>query len=633
MRCKDKSAVTNWSDQGVIHTSNSPHCRLHSVPIRAVQIDQGFWGPRMKANRERGIPRLLELLEEHGVVDNFRRLSGRKKVKRRGALFTDSDLYKWMEGAAFVLQSQGDPELGKTLEGIIDDVLAAQGEDGYLNTYFVDERAGERFQRLETDHEFYCCGHLIQAAVAYYRATGQTKFLDGARRFADYLITVFGPDKRQGKSGHPELEMAMVELYRTTGDRRYLDFAGFLLDQLGFTSLLGMEGHAVRAAYACCGAADYYAEIGDNSFGQTLERLWEDMVEGKIYITGGIGARHAGEAFGEPYELPNFRAYAETCAAIANIMWNWRMLLVTGEARFADLMERTLYNGFLAGVSLDGTRYFYVNPLASSFGVNVRAGDTGRQEWYGTTCCPTNVVRMFASLPGYFYSTSAEGIWIHLYDNSRLDWHLEGGQDVSIVQRTQYPWEESIEITVNPESSAHFALFLRIPGWCQEAKVVVNGAEVSKVPQPGNYLKLERIWSPGDKVELEFSMPVTPVEAHPRLRENTRSVAVMRGPIVYCIEGVDNPDIPVLDVQLGVNPKSSERMFVHEFRPELLGGVTIVRARASMPTNQFRKPLYWPLQEHKPEPRREAQVTLIPYYAWANRGPSPMQVWILEKNS
>jgi len=350
----------DWKDQGVVDTSTSTHCRLHPVPIRAVRIEGGFWKPRIEANRCKGMPRLLELLEEHGVVDNFRRISGRRKVRRRGPLFTDSDLYKWMEGAALALQSREDPRLRDTLDHIIDDVLSAQGEDGYLNTYFVDERAGERFQRLETDHEFYCCGHLIQAAVAHYRATGQTKLLDGARRFADYLATVFGPNKRQGKSGHPELEMAMVELYRATGDRRYLDFAGFLLDQLGFTSLSGMEGHAVRAAYACCGAADYYAETGDRAYGEALERLWEDMVEGKIYITGGIGARYAGEAFGEPYELPNFRAYAETCAAIANIMWNWRMLLIAGEARFADLMENTLYNGFLSGVSLDGTRYFYV---------------------------------------------------------------------------------------------------------------------------------------------------------------------------------------------------------------------------------------------------------------------------------
>ena len=611
---------SNWKDQGVVYPSISTYCKLHPVPIRAVRVEEGFWKPRIEANRCRGIPRLLEFLEEHGVVDNFRRISGRREVRRRGPLFTDSDLYKWMEGVAFALQSQEDPKLGDALDYIIEDVLSAQGEDGYLNTYFVEERAGERFQRLETDHEFYCCGHLIQAAVAYYRATGRTELLEGARRFADYLTEVFGPDKRQGKSGHPELEMAMVELYRTTEDRKYLDFAGFLLDQLRFTSLSGMEGHAVRAAYACCGAADYYAESGDRAYREALERLWEDMVKGKIYITGGIGARHDGEAFGESYELPNFRAYAETCAAIANIMWNWRMLLIEGEARFADLMETILYNGFLSGVSLDGTRYFYVNPLASSSG-------TERRGWYDCTCCPTNVVRMMASLAGYFYSTSPEGIWIHLYDNSRLDWHLQGGQDISILQKTRYPWEGDIEITVNPGTRAHFALFLRIPGWCREAKVRVEGKGVL-TPQPGSYLKLERTWSPGDVVHLEFPMPVTLIEAHPRLRENLGSLALRRGPIVYCIEGVDNPGIPVLDVQMLVDPKSPERTIAYEFQPGLLGGVTVLRARALMPVNQSRKPLYRPLRERKPEPRREVQITLIPYYAWANRGPSPMQVWI-----
>ncbi|MFQ6079472.1 MAG: glycoside hydrolase family 127 protein, partial [Thermodesulfobacteriota bacterium] len=451
--------------------------------------------------------------------------------------------------------------------------------------------------------------------------TGVTKLLNGARRFADYLTTVFGPEGRQGKSGHPELEMAMVELYRTTGERRYLDFADFLLDQLGFAFLSGMEGHAVRAAYACCGGADYYAETGDEAFGQALDRLCGDMVQGKIYITGGIGARHAGEAFGEPYELPNFRAYAETCAAIANIMWNWRMLALTAEARFADLMETTLYNGFLAGVSLDGTRYFYVNPLASWSGAQ-------RQEWYGCTCCPTNVVRMFASLPGYFYSTGAEGIWIHLYDNSRLNWRLEGGQHISVVQESRYPWEGSVQITVSPESPAQFALFLRIPGWCQEAKVTVNGTEVSGEPQPGSYLKLERTWSRGDEVQLDFPMPVTLAKTHPRVRENTGSVAVRRGPIVYCIEGADNPGIPVLDVNLEVDSKSPERMFVHEFRPDLLSGVTVVSARALVPISRLQMPLYQPLEERKSEPMKEVQITLIPYYAWANRALSPMQVWI-----
>lgn len=612
---RSKASPVNRQDAGVVSAGGSPHCKLKPVPSRAVEMRPGFWKPRMDANSEQSIPALLHLLEEHGVVDNFRRVSGRKDVERRGPYFTDSDLYKWMEAAAFVLQSEDDPKMARMLDEVIDDVVAAQCEDGYLNTFFTGELAGQRFRNLPGEHELYCAGHLIQAAIAHHRATGGTKLLDAATRFADYLATVFGPGKIETPDGHPEIEMALVELYRTTGTRKYLDLAGFFLSGQKFADKQAIEGHAVRAAYLASGAADYFAESGHRTIMDALERLWADMAEGKMYITGGIGSRYDREAFGWPYELPNERAYAETCAAIANIFWNWRMLAITGESRFADVMERTLYNGFLSGVSLDGTCYFYMNPLACF-------RELQRQPWYGCTCCPPNVERMIASLPGYFYSASDEGIWVHLYDNSRLDWRLHDGRKVSLEQKADYPWEGSVEIAVSPEAPAEFALFLRIPGWCESASVSVGGEAERGVP-PGDYLKLERTWKPGDVVHLELPMPISLQESDPRVRENPGSVAMQRGPLVYCLESSDNPGVPIRDVELLIDGG-----FSAEFKPHLLGGVTVVHAKGLYPAaGQERGPLYREAGSVKLE-MRESGLTAIPYYAWANRGPSEMTVWV-----
>jgi len=352
----------DWRDAGVLDLRKSPHARLHSVPVRAVTIEDGFWSKRRRVNVERSIPSLLALLEENGVVDNFRRLSGRKNVARRGPLYTDSDLYKWMEAVAFVLQSGDNPKLRAQFDQLTDEILAAQEPSGYLNTYFVEDRVPLRFQQMQSGHELYCLGHLLQAAIAYHRATGNRRLLDGALRFVEYLIRDFGPDKKPLLTGHPELELALVELYRTTGDRRHLDLAGYLLRGDGerlklsrrdvvylfsgkpFIERTKLEGHAVRTMYAASGATDYFIETGDEAYRRTLDRLWQDMTHGKMYITGGVGSRAQGEAFGEPYELPNRLAYTESCAAIGNMIWNWRLLAATGEARFADEIERALYN-------------------------------------------------------------------------------------------------------------------------------------------------------------------------------------------------------------------------------------------------------------------------------------------------
>ncbi len=613
--------------RGVVDTSASPYARLKPVPIRAVRLREGFWRPRLEANMRAGIPQLYQLLEEHGVVDNFRRIYGAKNVPRRGPLYTDSDLYKWMEAASFVLQSQDAPEIQQLLDEAIEAVLPAQREDGYLNTYYVDERYDQRYTRFETDHELYCAGHLFQAAIAHHRATGETRLLDCALRFADHLCQVI-PTIPGAFSGHPEIEMALVELYRETGRERYLDLARRLLDATRFTELQKIEGHAVRALYFCCGGADYYAETGDPAFLASLERQWRNLTQAKVYITGGVGGRYVGESLGKDYELPNARAYAETCAAIGNIYWNWRMLALAGDARFADLLERALYNGFLAGVSLDGTRYFYVNPLrydgqgeGDPWYPWARRGLYQRQPWYECTCCPPNAERMLASLPGYFYSTSEDGLWVHLYDNNDLDWWLADGTRIRLSQETRYPWEGEVLLTVTPEEPTEFTLYLRVPAWADGASVTVNGQPVTAAVEPGRYLALGRVWQAGDRVHLSLGMRPVVMACHPRVAENRCSVALQRGPIVYCLEAHDNPGFSVLDAMLDPDGE-----IVAEYRPALLGGVTVLRAAGAVPT-QREMPLYRPWRRSHPS-TRPVTLTAIPYYAWNNRGPCAMTVWM-----
>ena len=632
-----------WQESGVLALANSPHARLRPVPVRAVKLDSGFWSTRLEMNREVSLPTLLQQLEAHGVVDNFRRLSGRKEVQRRGPLYTDSDLYKWMEAAAFVLQGGDDPEVRPLLDRMIDEVAAAQGPDGYLNTYYARERAAERFTNFRHGHELYCLGHLIQAGIAHHRAAGSRTLLDVGIRFADYVVATLGPGRTPAWAGHPEVELALVELSRTTGDRRYLDFAGYLLNaprpELGlsprdttmlfsgipFASRKEPEGHAVRAMYAASGATDYFMETGDQEVRYTLDRLWQSLTGAKMYVTGGVGSRHAGEAIGDAYELPNARAYSETCAAIGNYIWNWRLLHATGEARYADVAERALYNTVLSGVSLAGDHYFYRNPLASR-------GDAERQPWYDTTCCPPNIQRTLASLPGYFYSTGRQGLWVHFYHDSTLDWRLEDGRPVRVVQETGYPWDGAVRLTVSPAKPGRFSLFLRIPGWAPGARVRVNDGPAQPVTTTGAYHEIGRDWRAGDRVHLELDMPVTPLAAHPQVRENSGRVAVTRGPLVYCLEGVDLPaGVSPSHVSLVVDPASTSGFDTLQ-RRDLLGGITAIRARARVSGAGARdRPLYEPLRAAAAAPQPESQpvdVMLIPYYAWANRGPSPMEVWL-----
>lgn len=629
----------------VVDTTNSLHAALRPVAAGAVRMGAGFWQPRREANREVALPRLLELLEEHGVVDNFRRLHG-KAVARRGLLFTDSDLYKWMEAAAWTLADAPEVDLRDSLERVIDAVLPAQGADGYLNTWFVDERAGERFTRLGSDHELYCAGHLFQAAVAHYRTTGETRLLDAACRFAGYLADRFGPEGIAEADGHPEVELALVELYRATGERRYLELAGFFLRLQGLADQRVIEGHAVRAGYFCSGGADYVAETGDPAFRAALEALWQSLVTTKLYVTGGMGGRHTGESLGAPYELPNERAYAETCAALGNVFWNWRMLLLTGETRFADLMERAIYNGALAGVSLRGSDYFYVNPLACSgqgegdpWSTWARRGPAERREWHTCTCCPPNVGRMLASLPGYLFTQSAAGVHVHLYDTADLAGRLPDGTPFTLAMRTRYPWEGSVDIRLSPERPATATLHLRVPDWCPGAEARVNGQRVGE-GAPGTDLPIHREWRAGDRVELTLAMPATLLTCDPRVPENRGSVALQRGPLVYCLESPDNAGIDVYDVRVSVDGRGAPVDLTVEHRVDLvrsterseeasMHGVTRLRfAGAATASPPPPGPLYRPLGEAARPPLRDVSLTAIPYYAWANRGPSRMTVWM-----
>ncbi len=630
-----------WKAEGITNTSASPNAKLHSVPIRAVTMGSGIWSDRMRTNVEDSIPTLLALLEEHGVVDNFRRLSGRKNTGRRGPLYTDSDLYKWMEAAAYVLQSGDRPQLRQTLDKLIDDVLAAQEPSGYLDTYFVGDRAKLRFSEMYRSHELYCLGHLLQAGIAYYRATGDRKLLDGGIKYVDYVLKTLGPEKKPALTGHPEFEMALVELYRTTGDKRYLDFVNYLFtgeklrlqltdeqvtylfSGIPFISRTQVEGHAVRALYACSGATDYYLETGDTEYGETLDRLWKDLVDRKMYITGGVGSYAEGESVGTAYDLPNERAYAESCAAIANLMWNWRMLAAKATAPYANVMEEALYNGINSGMSLSGTLYCYRNPLES------RGSEDPRQPWYDTTCCPPNLERTFAGIPGYLYSTSRTGVYVNLYHTSTLNWHLEDSTGLKVVQRTKYPWDGDITLKVSPAKAATFTLYLRIPGWSSKATVTVDGKPAAGKPKPGEYFAIHRAWQGEDTVRLQLDMTPRFVQANPRVAEDYGKVAVQRGPLVYCLEQVDQ-DYKASLFNVALAPSSGPNGgFTSEFRPDLLGGVVLLQHKgvaASKPNSE--EPLYRTLQSTTRGETDEANLTFVPYYAWGNRLAGAMVVWI-----
>jgi DUF1680 family protein len=633
----------NWRDRGIENLAKSPHAKLRNIPVRAVTIKSGFWGRRREINVTKSIPTMHDLLEANGRINNFRRLTGKSDAAQHGPVYSDSDVYKWTEAVGFVLQSGDRPELRASAQKAIDEVVAVQEPSGYLNTYYVDDRKSLRMlpQTQTTGHELYNIGHMLQGAIAYYRATGDRKLLDAGIRFVDdFLLPNYGPAPRKPiVSGHPEIELGLIELYRITGDKRQLDLAGYILggdkrielperrtiymfSGTPFTERTKLEGHAVRAMYACCGATDYYMETGDDSYWKTLNTLWNDMTTTKMYVTGGVGSRSDGEAFGDAYELPNFRAYGESCAAIGNMMWNWRMLAVTGDAKFTDVIERALYNGINSGMSLDGTMYCYRNPLA----FDASTGDKIRNPWYDTTCCPPNLERTFGSLPGYFYSTSNDGIYVHLYDNSELDWHLENGTGLKITQETNYPWDGNVEIVVTPSQPTDFVFYLRIPSWTDRAQVAINGKELMGA-KPGEYLPIRRRWSPGDRIHLLAEMAPQVLEANPRVADDTGRAAVQRGPLIYCLEELDQPngvDLSAVALEVGKRPESE---FQSEMKSDLLGGVLLLHHEGVTYDRGASANALYPRYTGATEKTSRIPLTFIPYYAWSNRQATSMQVW------
>jgi uncharacterized protein len=622
----------------VVDTSSSRHARLRPLSLTDVQLSDSFWEPRRRINRDRTLPSQFDHIEETGRLDNFRRASGKIEAPFRGLYFNDSDVYKWLEAASWSLATHPDPELTRMVDVAITEIEDAQQPDGYLNTYFTFERASGRWTDFDL-HEMYCAGHLFQAAVAHFYATGSERLLEVAVRFADHICDVFGPEeqgKRLAVDGHEEIEMALVELFRATGNQRYLEGAKFFVDARG-RGFLGepygrfdpsysqdheplrdqneVVGHAVRAMYLYSGAADVYAETGEPALIEALERLWHNMTTKRMYVSGGMGSRYEGEAFGGDYELPNERAYTETCAAIGSVMWNWRMLMLGGGARYADLIEHTLYNAVLPGISLDGGHYFYQNPLAAD-------GTHRRQPWFGCACCPPNVARLLASLPGYFYGASEDAVWVHLYAEGAATVHLD--RPVMLRQQTRYPWDGRVEISVEGEDE--FALMLRIPSWCEEGVAVeVNGEPAEHATSPGSYVEVRRAWRRGDTVSLDLPMPVRRVESHPYVTENTGRVALVRGPILYCVEQADNPHVELRDLILADTNLSVR------FDADLLGGTVVLDASAEVaaPDGGWEDRLY---RTRSPRPsdirRGTTTLTAVPYYAWANREPGAMRVWL-----
>ncbi len=641
-----------WMDAGVIDLSHSPHAKLKTVPVHAVTIQDGFWSRRRQTNLASSIPSMHDELIEHGRMNNFLRLTGKSSEPQKGPVFSDSDIYKWMEAVGFALQTENHPELRHTTDAMIRDVVAIQEPNGYLNTYYVGDRKPMRmaYDVQTTGHELYCIGHMLQGAIAYYRATGDRTLLDAGARFVDqFLLPNYGPGQAQKGivAGHPEIEMSLVELYRTTGKHEYLDLAAYILHGddriplrpqqttymfcgIPFTSRTKLEGHAVRAMYACCGATDYYLETGDENYWKTLNKLWDDLVAHQIYVTGGVGAREAGEAFGDAYELPNARAYGESCAAIGNMMWNWRMLAASGEARFTDVIERALYNGINSGMSLDGKTYCYRNPLAfdpAGNSADRHAPDGNiRNPWYDTTCCPPNLERTFASLPGYFYSTSKDGVYVHLYDNSEMNWHLHDGTGLKIQQRTDYPWNGEVKMAVSPSAPHDFTMFVRIPAWSAKNVVKVNGTPIEGA-KPGEYLHIRRRWSENDIVELDFDMTTHLLKANPQVVEDRGRVAFQRGPIVFCMEHLDQPgrerdaNLTGYSAHLGAET-------IGRFDPQLLDGVMVLEHPGTVSASPDAPRLYYSASETERPQEPPVTLRLIPYYAWANREPAAMQVWI-----
>ncbi|MDR3341485.1 MAG: glycoside hydrolase family 127 protein [Treponema sp.] len=630
-------------------------------------VSDPFWGRYMELVRTKVIPYQWEALndripgaEPSYAMYNFRAAAGLEKGPHKGPVFQDSDWGKWIEAVGYVLAWQADPELEKIADEAIDIVCASQQPDGYLNTYYILTGLDKRWTNLMDHHELYCLGHILEGAIAYYEATGKDKLLKAMIRYVDLVDKNFGPDpdKRHGYPGHEVIEMALVRLHDITRDERHLSLAKYFIEERGKQPLYFKEecekygnkfywaddpngfhyyqaalpvreqrdarGHAVRAVYLYAGMADVARKTQDPTLLAACKELWQSVTERQMYITGSIGASPHGEAFSFDYDLPNDTIYGETCAAIGLVFFARRMLENVIDSQYADVMERALYNGVISGMSLDGQSFFYVNPLevlpeASRKDTSKFHVKTERQKWFGCACCPPNLARLLASLGSYAYTTGDDGaLFMHIYLGGRFT-HSVNNRTINIKVDTRYPWDGEVTITLSPESPVAFVYALRIPGWCASYTLTVNNKVVSEKPDRG-YIKLSREWKAGDTISVNFDMPVRVNMANPKVREDLGKVALSRGPVVYCMEEADNgPNLHL--VSLGEN-----RDFQIEYKPDVLNGVAVITGEGQALNDEW--PEHTLYQEASPMIYASRRITWVPYYAWANRGPGEMLVWI-----
>ncbi len=625
---------------------------IKPVPFNKVDVEDHFWTPRLQTNQNVTIPYAFWECEQTDRISNFEKAAGLIEGEHEGLHFNDSDVYKIMEGTAYSLQINPDKMTRMYLDKLIHIINGAQWEDGYLYTHYSlpERQLDQLWTNIDWAHEQYCAGHMYEAAVAHYQVTGESSFLDIAIRNADLICDVFNLQGRTDPPGHEEIEIALCKLYRATGNQKYLNQAKFFLDQRGRQGNRGPDGsrglygeyaqdhkpvteqteavgHSVRAAYLYTGMADVAALTGDMEYVNAIDTIWKDVVDAKMYVTGAIGSRHGGEAFGDDYELPNLTAYNETCAAIGFVFWNYRMFLLQGHAKYLDVMERTLYNGVLSGISLKGDKFFYPNPLESH-------GQHQRSPWFGCACCPSNVARFIPAVPGYIYAHKDDNIYVNLFISGKAQVNTSNNT-VTITQDTHYPWQGDVKITVELERSDEFTILVRMPGWARNEAVPsdlyhflnennepftlkVNNQKTSPKIKDG-FALLERKWNTGDVIELNLPMPVRRVIAHENVEDDKGKIAIQRGPVVYCAEWPDYTDGNVLNLLLQDN-----EVLDSKFRKDLLNGVQVIEGQAVALAHS-----------EKDDSIIETKVPFlaIPYYAWAHRGPGQMTVWLPRNRS
>ena len=583
---------------------------IEQIDFSHVKINDNFWSPRLSKHVSATLPVCIDQIENQtGRIRNFEN-AAKGEGEHSGIFFDDSDVYKALEGMAYSLINNPDPELERKADEWIDKFAAAQQPDGYINTFYTLTGLDKRWTNMDK-HEMYCAGHMIEAGVAYYQATGKRKLLDVCIRMTDHMMSQFGPGKRHWVPGHEEIELALVKLYQTTQEQKYLDFAYWLLEERGHghgtmgdegkwdpvyyqdivpvRRLTDISGHAVRCMYLYCGMADVAALKNDTGYIAAIDRLWDDVVHRNMYITGGIGSSRDNEGFTEDYDLPNLDAYCETCASVGMVLWNQRMNQLTGDSKYIDVLERSLYNGALAGISLGGDRFFYVNPLESK-------GDHHRQEWYGCACCPSQLSRFLPSIGNYIYASSDDALWVNLYIGNTGQIRI-GETDILLTQETDYPWDGSVKLTISTSQPLEKEIRLRIPNWCKTYDLSINGKRINVSEEKG--YAVIKDWKSQDVIALDMDMPVEIVAADPHVKENFGKRVIQRGPLVYCMEEIDNPEY--FD-QIQLSPSTT---FQTAFVSDILNGIKTIKTNG-----------------------RAQSATFIPYYAWDNRKAGKMRVWI-----